>query len=380
MNHNRTDAQAVPGADIGERVVLTSPAGRSRHAGVLLPPVKAGEPHRVHTDKGKVVRLDGAWLAAPERSPADRRKDRRRQHCDAGRPIYRYDDLPAAQLATKTMLSARRRRPNDGQEPVASYKVHRGYAPLYAVVDSCELPPLPPARRAAWDQARSCACCEATQLRPFPKGPDKRRYCASCQEPAARDWWLAQRTEGRRAATAWAHGVLEAPDAVLLWSPATWPWFALRAENVTGTVLFDGELYIEEVPTPERDWRSPEERAIFDARFTLPSEIVEPLRALEGRRLIAWRDDVGMLRRTIKAAVATELALTVADEDQVGPHYDEWIGERARYGGRSYRYNQFLAHQDPPGGPGGRVAALRAALHAMATGSPPPAEEPGEDA
>ncbi|WP_141575734.1 hypothetical protein [Actinomadura sp. WMMA1423] len=152
------DAPAVPGAEVGERVVLTSPSGSARHAGVLLPPVKAGEPHRVHTDKGKVLRLDGRWLAAPERSAAERRKDRRVQYCAQGRPVYRAEDLPSLQLATMTMLRTQlRRRPTEGQKPIASYKAYGGklYAPLYAVADTERMPPLPPARQAAWDQARS---------------------------------------------------------------------------------------------------------------------------------------------------------------------------------------------------------------------------------
>ncbi|WUI00237.1 hypothetical protein OHR68_43345 [Spirillospora sp. NBC_00431] len=363
----------VPGAEVGERVILTAPIGDKRVPGVLLPPAKAGEPHRVDPDEGQaVLLLDGTWLAAPERPAADRKKDRRRRYCDDGRPIYRHGDLPARQLATQTMLKARRRRPAEGQQPVASYMVHRGYAPLYAVTDTDELPPLPPARRAAWDQARTCARCKATRERPFTTGPDGARYCEDCHEPAARDHWVAQRAEGRLAAKAWAHGVLgfrPDPNVVLLKSGTTWPWFELRAETLTGEVLLAAEVYGD--PVCGQDWRTDEEWAEFQKRFTLPAEAVEPLRALEGRRLITWRNDLWTLRLHMKELAGVDLALTVADGDQVGAHYDEWIAERAHTGWRSYWHNQSMQPQQPPTGWDSEVAGIRAALHAMATGEPP---------
>ncbi|MGH3238983.1 MAG: hypothetical protein ACRDNL_01295 [Spirillospora sp.] len=370
MTRNDTDTPAVPGAQIGERVLLTSPTGRARHAGVLLPPVRAGEPHRVHTDKGRVLRLDGAWLASPERSAADRRKDRRRQHCDAGRPIYRHDDLPATQLATRTMLQERlRRRPAEGQEPVASYKVHTGYAPLYAVADTTKLPPLPPARQAAWDQARTCARCRSAKAAPYVKGVDGRRYCEDCHEPAARDWWITQRAEGRRAAAAWARGVLDdLPNVVLFKSNTYTSSFKVRAETLDGNVLVAAEVRDPRDPIP--DWWTEEMRARAEARDTPITSVMALLRGLEGRRLVTWRGGVERLVRSVNRYVGVELALTVAEQDQTGPFYDEWIGQLLG-GGRSYRHNHRLDHQVPPGGWATEVAGIRAALHTMATGSPP---------
>ncbi|MFI0406493.1 hypothetical protein [Actinomadura sp. 3N508] len=360
----------VPGAQIGERVLLTSPTGRARHAGVLLPPVRTGEPHRVHTDKGRVLRLNGAWHAAPERPTADRRRDQRRQYCDAGRPIYRWDDLPAAQLATRTMLQKRlRRRPTEGQEPVASYKVYRGYAPLYAVADTTKLPPLPPARQAAWDQARTCARCRSVKATPYAKGVDGRRYCEDCHEPAARDWWTTQRAEGRRAATAWARRVLcYLPNVILLKSATHNSSFEVRAETLDGAVLVAAEVRDPRDPIP--DWWTEEMRARTEARYTPITPVVELLRSLEGRRLVTWRGDVEWLLRRVNQYAGVDLALAVTEHDQAGPFYDEWIGQLA-HGGRTFRHNHRLDQQMPPGGRATEVAGIRAALHAMATGSPP---------
>lgn len=368
-----TDTSAVPGAQVGERVVLTSPSGRARHAGVLLPPIRAGEPHRVHTDKGKVLRLDGKWLAAPERSAAERRKDRRIQYCGHGRPVYRYGELPSLQLATGTMLRRRlRRRPAEGQEPIASYMVYGGktYAPLYAVADSKRMPPLPPARQAAWDRARTCARCRATQAIPYAKGVDGRRYCEDCHEPAARDWWILQRTEGRRAATVWARAVLDdLPNIVLLKGSVFTGSFRVRAETLDGTVLVNAEVRDPQDTFP--DWWTESRRAQAAARYTPIEQVVEPLRALEGRRLVTWRGGAEWLGRYVKKYTGLDLVLTVAEQDHAGPLYDEWIGQRA-HGYRAYRYSPRLVCQEPPGSSTTELDGLRAAIHAMATGSPPP--------
>ncbi|MGI5201576.1 hypothetical protein ACQEU6_08350 [Spirillospora sp. CA-108201] len=371
MTHE-TDAPAVPGAEVGERVVLTTASGRARHAGVLLPPVKAGEPHRVHTDTGKVLRLDGRWLAAPERSTAERRKDRRVQYCAQGRPVYRPDDLFSLQLATKTMLRTRlRRRAAEGQQPIASYKVYGGknYAPLYAVADTERMPPLSPARQAAWDQARTCARCRTTQATPFAKGPDARRYCERCHEPAARDWWAVQRTEGRRAARAWSRGVLDGlPNVVLLKATSFTGSFEVQAETLDGTVLVAAKLRDPRCTIPE--WWTDEMRQRIAGRYTPIAEVLEPLRALEGCRLVTWRGGVERLQQCMRQYADVDLPLAVED-DQAAPHYDEWIGEPITRT-HGYRYAHRLALQAPPGGWENHVAGIRAAVQTMAASEAPP--------
>ncbi|WP_242890891.1 hypothetical protein [Actinomadura litoris] len=330
---------------IGERVVVTSPGGRSRHAGVLLPPVKDGEPHRVHTDKGRVVRLDGTWLVAPERSAADRRRDRRRRCCDAGRPIYRYEDLPSAQLATRTMLRKQfRRRPAEGQDPVASYMVHRGFAPLYAVIDAKRLPPLPPVRKAAWDRARTCARCGATQATLYTKGLDGRRYCEGCHEPAAAAWWYGERATGRTTAAAWAAELLadmrRDPDKVALLYvgyPTSTMSQTVRAETWKGEVLFSAR-----VCDSDTFYR--------EGQDTHPAELADAFRRLGGRRLLSWRGEENWLSRLQEAMHehVGDLDLTFAG-GRAGPHWDEWQAERPPLiEPHPFQYQHQLRRQEDP--------------------------------
>ncbi|WP_433379474.1 hypothetical protein [Streptosporangium sp. CA-115845] len=173
-------ADAAPPPLAGRRVTATSvPAGHTV-TGVMLPP--AGGLLRLHPDGGEPpLELDPArWQVRPEVSV----EESRRIHCSDGLLIYRHDDLPAAQLATATMLRHLRRRPAAGQQPLAVYPTRKGYAPLFAVADSAELPPLPPARHAAWELARTCARCGTRGQRPLGKArQDGQRYCEACQEP-----------------------------------------------------------------------------------------------------------------------------------------------------------------------------------------------------
>ncbi|MFI6290009.1 hypothetical protein ACIBEJ_00400 [Nonomuraea sp. NPDC050790] len=138
---------------------------------------------RLHTDQGEVLTIDPAlWVITPEVGLAERSRRRRLIHCPDGRLIYRHDDLFSEQLATKTMLRLARRRPAEGQQPIASYPTSRGYAPLYAVADSVPLAPLPPAVQAAFELNRTCAICLVRGVRPWPKGRNGERACHDCAE------------------------------------------------------------------------------------------------------------------------------------------------------------------------------------------------------
>ncbi|MER6816114.1 hypothetical protein ABT299_43195 [Spirillospora sp. NPDC000708] len=360
------DALAVPGAQVGERVVLTAATGSARHAGVLLPPLKDGEPHRVHTDKGRVLRLDGTLLVAPERSASDRRRDRRRQYCDDGRPIYRYGDLPSRQLATRTMLRQQfRRRPADEQEPIASYMAYKGYAPLYAVADAEKLPALPPARKAAWDQARTCARCNAVQATPYAKGVDDRRYCSSCLEPAAAAWWYGERVAGRVAAGAWAADLLadvrRAPEKVAL-VYLEYPTSVMSQDILAET--WDGEVLLSA--------RVCESDTFFrKGKDSRPADLAAAFRNLSGRRLISWRGDeywLSLLQETMREH-SGGLGLTFAG-GHVGPHWDEWRAERNPHLVEPcpFRTERLLHRQEPPSWrPPELLAYIRHAVTEMAT-------------
>lgn len=362
----------------GTRVVAVR--GRRRLAGVLLPAAARGG-LRVHTDDDKVVDITkgpGTWTLAAEQGLAERRADKRRTECPDGRPLYRHGDLPAEQLATLTMLKRRRRRLAEEQEPIASYLMMRGYAPLYAVADTIALPVLSETRQARRDAVRTCARCRGRRGdadQPFPKWHhDGRRYCDPCQEPAAEARWHAQRAIGRQAAAEWAAGVLADPTAVLIRSRGAEGNVHLRAETLDGEIIVNAQLYRGKSPS----WWPPEDRV----RCVPPADVVDQFRALQGRRLIIWRDhwtDLGQLNQTMAPEVFPDVvALSAAHTDELGPYWDQWIGERSP-GMRSFYQNQRLHHQPQPEVddwrdlPAALLAHMRQALTAMA--SPDEADE-----
>lgn len=335
---------------VGERVAAASPDGRERLAGVLLPPVLVGPP-RLHADDGQVVDVGEPWLLAlVDRLP---KGSRRRTHCPEGRPLYRYDDLPAVQLATETMLRRARRRVGEGQQPIASYLVTgtSDYAPLYAVVDSPELPPLSPKRQATRDRARTCARCGVKRTHPsdppFPRGHGRERYCQDCQEPGAAASWMAQRAAGRTRAAEWAQDVLTAaranPERVALIHVGypNMAYIPISAETWDGQVLLDTK-----VSHAPRYWQED---------YSRPADVVEQVRALQGLRLISWRDDQRWLERLLQelqGAGGGDISLTLAEHDGAGPHWDQWRAERPSGMNPTFGYalhqGQVLRRQEPP--------------------------------
>ncbi|MFC6885264.1 MULTISPECIES: hypothetical protein [Actinomadura] len=339
----------------GSRVVATKrdTTRTVRKTGVLLPPAKPSGPARLHTDTDRLLRLPrSGWMVAPETPTVEQRRSRARTLCPQGRPVYRWNDELAPQLATSSMLRRARRRPAEGQEPIASYLItgKKDYAPLYAVADTVPLPALSPARAAAWDRARTCARC-GTRRRdfdgPYAAGRDGARYCGDCQEPAAERWWHAERDAGRAAAGAWARGVLDAaaadPSQVAL---AAIGYATLAYVPITATT-WDGQPLISAKVGTSPDYPS--------ERYARPADVIEQLRALQGRRLIVWRDEPRNLERLLEAVRrevpdAGDLALALAEGDQAGRHWDEWIA--ARGPGvqltHPFRLQWWLHQQHPP--------------------------------
>ncbi|GAA2685390.1 hypothetical protein [Nonomuraea recticatena] len=355
----------------GWRVAAVSASGRRRLAGVLLPPAKAGGMPRLHSDHGGVVPLDPArWLIEPEVGLEERRKSRRLIHCPAGRLIYRYGDLPVAQLATMTMLRRTRRRPADGQQPIASYMIYRGYAPLYSVADSVELPPLPPSRQAARDLTRTCARCGAKSDRPWEKGRDGQRYCGDCFEPAAEAWWRQQCAVGREAAQAWARDVLADPATLLVYAPGEYPRVRLRAETLDGQVVVDVHLwrgFNEQRAADRLKWWPEQERD----RYTDPADAVDLVRRLDGHRLVAAYAPLGV--RHVMNGV-DDFDPHVAEGDQFRNRWDAW---KAEHPGGLFRHSTRVKHQQLPYDPDELIGFMRAGLVEMAESAADPGDAAG---
>lgn len=372
---------------IGQRVTVVrrdDPAAEpSGIRGVLLPPAGDG-PVRVHPDGSEVpfgVDPDG-WIIAHERTAAERAADRGRQACPAGRPLYRRGHVPGDQLATDTMLRRMRRRRRPGQEPIASYKLQRGFAAMYAVADAETLRPLTPLQEAAWDQARTCARCgTASAGGPLQRGRDGDRYCEPCQEPAARLWWDEQRVLGRQMAAAWARAVLADASVLLVMSAYDRPISAataLHVETLAGEVLLDRGL----LPGANRHRASLRESTFWTAeqlaRIVDPADVAEQLLTmLSDKRLITWHD-LYNLRRVMTIASenpdvqAAYSRLRVTSGDRFGDHWTAWVGEHDSRGHSSYRHNGDVRRQDPPREPADAIAAMREGLHQMAGTSPTP--------
>ncbi|MFI8977274.1 hypothetical protein ACIGO9_30635 [Nocardia asteroides] len=159
------------------------------------------------------------WTISPMPAVVDRRHhpSRRRTRGPRGLPLYRVADLPASALATRAMLRTHyRTAPAADQVPIAEYYTGYHYSDLYAVDDAEPLPALPPARQAAWINARTCSRCTRTAARPIPRSHDGNRYCQPCDRLAADDWWASQLAKAQRSAISWARQVVTDPDAVLI--------------------------------------------------------------------------------------------------------------------------------------------------------------------
>ncbi|MEV4020204.1 hypothetical protein AB0J35_57980 [Nonomuraea angiospora] len=342
-----------------------------RLTGVLLPPAEPYGARRLHVDQAAVIEVETVdWILTDERTAAGRKADRRVQECPAGRPVYRYGDLPAHQLATDTMLRRMRRRRRDGQAPIASYMLNKGYAPLYAVADAEELPPLSPVRQEAWDRARTCALCGATRSAgaPYGLGHDQQRYCEPCQEPAAERFFRAQHAERREAAAAWAREVLADPGAPLLVVARPWyPSLHLMYANLAGEVLFDHRL--------QPSWNDREPDSVQPPAPGTPCyvdavDVAPQLRdVLTARRLIVWDYELDHLEHFLSDAVAGTVTLPIRDGDRFARHWSGWLGERDLSGPTAYRHNVRFRRPRWPDTPAETIATMCEGLRQMSQSS-----------
>lgn len=290
-------------------------------------------------------------------------------------PIYGWETLlRMCGLVTVSMLKADRRRPADGQEPVAQYWTGHEYRPLYKLDGVVDLPPLSPGRRRLYEANRTCARCGRRSKLPWEKGRDGKRYCSQCQEPAAQDLWDREQMERRKASSEWAREVLADDSVVLAATRAHQFWREAYAADLHGAVLLDAKVRYAAEITPY----AARADGIAD---TIPrADVVDRLVALAGRRVVTWwpgrglQDLVADLTQARADREPDERELpqlaTVAGDD-FGRRYDNWVGKLS---GGSYRWHPAVAHNPAPWEPEENVATMRAHLAEMADPGPGPVD------
>lgn len=329
----------------------------------------------------------------------------RRTHCPAGRPLYRVGEIPD-HLATVTMLRLQRRHPAPGQ-PAAASLLYAGnkYTELYDIAGTEQMPALSPGQQVAYAAARTCARCREQRETPWPRDAlTGRRVCDPCGEAEAESSWRAERLAARQAAVAWAREVLADPAAVLIHCKGTGLLLfgAHAVELATGTVLLDApRVWHNERDYPATSlWRP----STWDDTTVGIADIADQVRALGGRRLIAWSGNssahtLGWNMRTLlgedleQSLAVVRRPLRWAPDvtgDEVAPWYAGWIGQRhePRAGGGRWRQYRDVRHQDlpfPAGNPdvAGEAAHMLVLLDRMAVDDHPagppacPALDPG---
>ncbi|GAB4590139.1 hypothetical protein Ntsu_79710 [Nocardia sp. IFM 10818] len=295
-----------PGGDL-LRIAVTSP-----HTGIA---------------PAAVTYIDARWWTIdpmPDLVDHRYRPSRRQVRSGSGLPIHRSDTLPAAALATKSMLATRyRMRPADGQRPVALYYALRDYFPLYVIDDAEPMAALSPSRQAAWEAVRTCARCGDRGLEPYPVAGDGGRYCPPCDGSAADEAWTRGLELAQRAATEWAGGVVTDPNAVIVACQREWAFTRLVAlETVYGQVVHDLIT-----PTDVDEERASEQ---VPHNYTPWPEVAQALAALKHRRIISensWR--LVHLARAMAEAGTLEPALLGTGEDwasRTGDGLARWYG------------------------------------------------------
>lgn len=326
-----------PGLDwtplYGAEVTLENEHHRLR--GVVLPPdgvrpgadwlrVAVTEPCRSDALAGVTYLHTSAWRIDPMPDTVDQRflPSTRKTRGPRGLPLYRKQELPAAALATKTMLERQHRmRPAPGQEPVAEY-LHHEYSDLYAIDDAQRLPEQSAARKASWGKNRTCTRCSAHQSTPYRKADDGNRYCEPCSPFAVDEWWTSTLKQAQALATDWAQEVLRDPDSVVV-SCAGWPFVRLVVlEAASGAVLHDlTTLLTRQKPDAEfmrGRWGIEEDDPIW-ARCTPQTELADALTGLAERRIITWGNDL----RSAAGRLAEFGLLPITSEDEpVMPRLD----------------------------------------------------------
>lgn len=295
---------------------------------------------------------------------------KRRTHCPAGRPIHRFGDLPADRLATRTMLARRRRRPADGQEPVASYWTGHEYVPLYEIASTVELPPLTGKRAEAYAWARLCARCPAVSDEgPHRATADGRRLCGGCHVAEAKVEWAVRHNRDRPLSVAWAAEVLADERTVLVAASKPGKWdrtFDVAAITAAGDEVVSVQL---------------RPRTIADRTDLGGVTIAElhdsgVLDRLADSRLIGW--NYGALYDVDRDWAAhrgdwNRFRLPInPDRDWFSEQYGRWIGDRAGSWGTAAYVSGWYAHPlQPEAEPRVLVEEVRKRLQRMAADDHP---------
>ncbi|MEU6562535.1 hypothetical protein [Nocardia nova] len=378
--------------------------GTHQLRGVVLPPdgVRPGsDTLRVavtssHTGlaPAEVTYLDARrWTITPMPADVDRRHlpSRKRTRGPKGLPLYRFDDLPAAALATRTMLRTQyRARLAEGQAPIAEFYAGRDYYDLYAIDDSDPLATLPPAREAAWIRARTCARCGEQSPRRYTAGRDSSRYCGTCHPLAADDWWNTRLEDAQQAAIDWARRLVDDPDAILVNTTGATVTRLIVTQIRSGAILHDLTALRGNIDHIRQPWIPDDERR--DAENALSgAELADHLAPLRHRRIIDWRGIglrpiVNRLDDLLPAHVSSLDPWRPATDDDCGRWFAYWL-HQSDFEPTGIRWTPtwdqpvtLRGRQVPTAGAPGwsaardhlptRAHADLALLHRMATGAP----------
>ncbi|MBC7299494.1 hypothetical protein [Nocardia salmonicida] len=280
--------------------------------GVVLPPdgVRPGtDILRVAVTTGhtglapaEVTYLDARrWTISPMPADVDRRHlpSRRLTRGARGLPLYRYGDLPAAALATRTMLRQQyRSRPAEDQAPIAELFIRRDYYDLYTIDDAVALRALTPARHAVWIAARTCSRCREQSPRPFQQLRDGNHYCPSCYPLAADDWWNTRLQTMQTGAIDWARALTTDPRAVLINVIDATVSRVIVTDIASGTTLHDHNVcWSHQLDDPAELTWLPEDERHAAAQAISPATLGELLAPLRHRRILAWRNTSRGLHR-----------------------------------------------------------------------------------
>ncbi|MBS2962612.1 hypothetical protein KGA66_06105 [Actinocrinis puniceicyclus] len=317
---------------IGRYVEAVS--ARRTRSGVILPPAGRSTRPRLAQDTGQVVPLDPDWTIGDHPSLLRGRSGEvlstARRY--GGRPTYRYGDLPAQHLATRTTLrTEHRRRPRPGQLIIAWYRLYRDWAPLYAIADAAPLPALPEKRAAAWSASRTCSRCGEQRARPLPLSPDPdpERYCTPCRQTTAQERWIEASRAAQADMAAWARDVLADPRTVLAASEDNhidWISPGYRVETVDGQVLLDTHVRTttdDRAATYRPDVRNQLEGSVY------VGDLLETIRQISARRIVTWYGgELDRLPQGLWKLVGDDFPRThTAPEDRLSERYRLWTGE-----------------------------------------------------
>lgn len=324
---------------------ITAKSPRRSYDGVVLPPTAGSRSgrFRLALDDGRTVPLDPAWTVQPHASLS---RDRRGHILAltqrvAGRPSYRFGDLPARHLATKTMLKREHRaQPAAGQRPLGWYRLPRDWAPLYAIADAENLAPLPTNRDQAWHAARTCSRCGEEHGSPLVASPqpERDRYCAPCHEAAAVERWIEQVRPVQTEMAAWAHDVLADPLTVLAATenPSSYGK-RYHVETVGGEVLLSATVRsFDRAGKPN----NPDEFA----KTTYVGDLAEQILALGARRVIGWYGgELTYLPEGLYRVLEDDVKVPTFygnNDDRFSERYRLWCGIAPGYRSGAFWYEQ----------------------------------------